>query len=221
MDKENPAVRKYIAQRADLLGAIRLPNNTFKSAAGTEVTSDILFLQKRDSIIDIEPDWVHLNNNEKGTKMNQYFVDHPDMILGEMLEITGQYGMETACVPYENESLDELLNVAVQNITGSIWEYDFDDLTDSEQDTAIPADPTVKNFSYTVVDGQIYYRENSKMNKIDLSETAQNRIKGMIEIRDCVRTLIEYQTEDYSDKQIRKNSKNLINSMMIFLKSMG
>ena len=209
MDKENPAVRKYIAQRADLLGAIRLPNNTFKSAAGTEVTSDILFLQKRDSIIDIEPDWVHLNNNEKGTKMNQYFVDHPDMILGEMLEITGQYGMETACVPYENESLDELLNVAVQNITGSIWEYDFDDLTDSEQDTAIPADPTVKNFSYTVVDGQIYYRENSKMNKIDLSETAQNRIKGMIEIRDCVRTLIEYQTEDYSDKQITQKQQEL------------
>ncbi len=209
MDKENPAVRKYIAQRADLLGAIRLPNNTFKSAAGTEVTSDILFLQKRDSIIDIEPDWVHLNTNEKGIKMNQYFVDHPDMILGEMLEITGQYGMETACVPYENEPLDELLNVAVQNITGSIWEYDFDDLTDSEQDTAIPADPTVKNFSYTVVDGQIYYRENSKMNKIDLSETAQNRIKGMIEIRDCVRTLIEYQTEDYSDEQITQKQQEL------------
>ena len=209
MDKENPAVRKYIAQRADLLGAIRLPNNTFKSAAGTEVTSDILFLQKRDGIIDTEPDWVHLNTNKKGIKMNQYFVDHPDMILGEMLEITGQYGMETACVPYENESLDELLNVAVQNITGSIWEYDFDDLTDSEQDTAIPADPTVKNFSYTVVDGQIYYRENSKMNKIDLSETAQNRIKGMIEIRDCVRTLIEYQTEDYSDKQITEKQQEL------------
>ena len=209
MDKENPAVRKYIAQRADLLGAIRLPNNTFKSAAGTEVTSDILFLQKRDSIIDIEPDWVHLNTNEKGIKMNQYFVDHPDMILGEMLEITGQYGMETACVPYENEPLDELLNVAVQNITGSIWEYDFDDLTDSEQDTAIPADPTVKNFSYTLVDGQIYYRENSKMNKIDLSETAQNRIKGMIEIRDCVRTLIEYQTEDYSDNQITEKQQEL------------
>ena len=209
MDKENPAVRKYIAQRADLLGAIRLPNNTFKSAAGTEVTSDILFLQKRDRIIDIEPDWVHLNTNEKGIKMNQYFVDHPDMILGEMLEITGQYGMETACVPYENESLDELLNVAVQNITGSIWEYDFDDLTDSEQETAIPADPTVKNFSYTVVDGQIYYRENSKMNKIDLSETAQNRIKGMIEIRDCVRTLIEYQTEDYSDNQITEKQQEL------------
>ena len=209
MDKENPAVRKYIAQRADLLGAIRLPNNTFKSAAGTEVTSDILFLQKRDSIIDIEPDWVHLNTNEKGIKMNQYFVDHPDMILGEMLEITGQYGMETACVPYENEPLDELLNVAVQNITGSIWEYDFDDLTDSEQDTAIPADPTVKNFSYTVVDGQIYYRENSKMNKIDLSETAQNRIKGMIEIRDCVHTLIEYQTEDYSDEQITEKQQEL------------
>ena len=158
MDKENPTVRKYIAQRADLLGAIRLPNNTFKSAAGTEVTSDILFLQKRDGIIDTEPDWVHLNTNKKGIKMNQYFIDHPKMILGEMSEITGQYGIETACVPYENKPLDELLNVAVQNITGSIWEYDFDDLTDSEQETAIPADPTVKNFSYTVVDGQIYYR---------------------------------------------------------------
>ena len=209
MDKENPAVRKYIAQRADLLGAIRLPNNTFKSAAGTEVTSDILFLQKRDGIIDTEPDWVYLNTNKNSIKMNQYFVDHPNMILGEMSEITGQYGIETACVPYENKPLDELLNVAVQNITGSIWEYDFDDLTDSEQDTAIPADPTVKNFSYTVVDGQIYYRENSKMNKIDLSETAQNRIKGMIEIRDCVHTLIEYQTEDYSDEQITEKQQEL------------
>lgn len=207
MDKENPAVRKYIAQRAELLGAIRLPNNTFKSAAGTEVTSDILFLQKRDRLIDIEPDWVHLNTNADGIKMNQYFVDNPDMVIGEMKMVSGPYGPQAECIAYEGQSLEEQLNDAIQNIHAEITEYEM-----VEQDTdenVIPADPTVKNFSYTLVDGQIYFRENSVMKLVEASVSAQNRIKGLIEIRDCVRTLIEYQTEDYPDEDISYQQREL------------
>ena len=202
MDKENPNVRKYIAQRSDLIGAIRLPNNTFKAAAGTEVTSDILFLQKRSALLDIEPDWVHLGTDANGLKMNQYFVDNPDMIMGEMKEVSGPYGPETACVPYDGQDLGELLNAAIQNINGHISDYEVEELADPEQDTSIPADLTVRNFSYCIVDGKIYYRENSRMNPVEVSATAESRIKGMIGIRDCVRTLIEYQTEDYPDSMI-------------------
>ena len=207
MDKENPTVRKYIAQRAELLGAIRLPNNTFKSAAGTEVTSDILFLQKRDRLIDIEPEWVHLNTNADGIKMNQYFVDNPDMVIGEMKMVSGPYGPQAECIAYEGQSLEEQLNDAIQNIHAEITEYELE-----EQDTdenVIPADPTVKNFSYTLVDGQIYFRENSVMKPVEASVTAQNRIKGLIEIRDGVRTLIEYQTEDYPDEDISYQQREL------------
>ena len=209
MDKQNPTVRKYIAQRAELLGAIRLPNNTFKAAAGTEVTSDILFLQKRDSLVDIQPDWVHLNTDENGIRMNQYFIDNPDMILGEMKEISGPYGPEPACVPYADQSLEELLHTAIANINGQIWEYDFDELVDNEEDQSIPADPNVRNFSYALADGKIYYRENSRMTPAELSATAESRIKGMIAIRDSVRTLIEYQTEDHPDSIIKAEQLNL------------
>jgi N12 class adenine-specific DNA methylase len=209
MDKESPVVRKYIAQRADLLGAIRLPNDTFKAAAGTEVTSDILFFQKRDRLIDKEPDWVHLNTDENGVKMNQYFIDNPDMILGEMQMVSGPYGPESACVPYDGQELEALLTEAVQNITGQITEYEMDELSDDEEDHSIPADPSVRNFSYTVVDGKIYYRENSRMVPIDAAVTAENRIKGMIAIRDSVRTLIEYQTEDFPDEMIADEQKRL------------
>ena len=209
MDKESPVVRKYIAQRADLLGAIRLPNDTFKSAAGTDVTSDILFLQKRDTLTVEEPAWVHLNTDENGLKMNQYFIDNPDMVLGEMREISGPFGPETACVPFEDQDLGDLLSSAIQNITGSITEYDLDDLAEEEEDNSIPADPSVRNFSYTVVDGKVYYRENSRMVPVDLSVTAENRVKGLIEIRDTVRRLIEYQAEDYSDDMISGQQKLL------------
>lgn len=209
MDKENPSVRKYIAQRADLLGAIRLPNNTFKDAAGTEVTSDIIFLQKRDRLIDIEPDWVHLNTDENGIKMNQYFVDNPDMIMGEMKLISSAHGPTPACIAYEDGDLAEQLESAIQNIHAQVTEYEFDDLVDEEEDNSIPADPDVRNFSYTVIDGKIYYRENSRMNPVDVSMTAENRIKGMIGIRDCVRTLIEYQTEDYPDVTIKEQQEKL------------
>lgn len=208
MDKDNPSVRKYIAQRADLLGAIRLPNNTFKSAAGTEVTSDILFLQKRDSLVDIEPDWVHLGRDANGLRINQYFVDNPDMIMGQMQEVMGQYGPEIACIPYEGQDLGEMLDGAIQNIHGQVTEYELDDLTD-EDTAAIPADLSVRNFSFTLVDGKIYYRTNSIMNPVEMSSTAANRIKGMIGIRDCVRKLIEYQTEDYPDSIIQQEQQVL------------
>ncbi len=209
LDKENPSVRKYIAQRADLIGAIRLPNNTFKGAAGTEVTSDIIFLQKRDRIIDSEPDWAHLNTDENGVKMNQYFVDNPDMIMGEMKMVSGPFGPESACLPIEGQNLEEALNDAIQNIHAEITEYEFEDYEDDEIDNSIPADPDVRNFSYTVYDGKIYYRENSRMVLVDVSMTGENRIKGLIEIRDCVRTLIEYQTEDYPEYEIRKQQMKL------------
>ena len=208
MDKENSAVRKYIAQRAELLGAIRLPNNTFKGNAGTEVVSDILILQKRDRLIDIEPDWVHLDTDENGIKMNSYFVQHPEMILGEMKMVSGRFGMEATCVPYENADLAAQLDDAVANIHGEITEYETEEELE-EEDNSIPADPTVRNFSYTVVDDKIYYRENSRMTPVEVSATAENRIKGMIAIRNSVRTLIELQTEDYPDSEIKAEQERL------------
>ena len=208
MDKETLAVRKYIAQRSELLGAIRLPNNTFKGNAGTEVVSDILILQKRDRLIDIEPDWVHLDTDENGIKMNSYFVQHPEMILGEMKMVSGRFGMEATCVPYENADLAAQLDDAVANIHGEITEYEAEEELE-EEDNSIPADPTVRNFSYTVVDDKIYYRENSRMTPVEVSATAENRIKGMIAIRNSVRTLIELQTEDYPDSEIKAEQERL------------
>ena len=208
MDKETLAVRKYIAQRAELLGAIRLPNNTFKGNAGTEVISDILILQKRDRLIDIEPDWVHLDTDENGIKMNSYFVQHPEMILGEMKMVSGRFGMEATCVPYENADLAAQLDEAVANIHGEITEYEAEEELE-EEDNSIPADPAVRNFSYTVVDDKIYYRENSRMTPVEVSATAENRIKGMIAIRNSVRTLIELQTEDYPDSEIKAEQERL------------
>jgi len=208
MDKETLAVRKYIAQRAELLGAIRLPNNTFKGNAGTEVVSDILILQKRDRLIDIEPDWIHLDTDENGIKMNSYFVQHPEMILGEMKMVSGRFGMEATCVPYENADLAAQLDEAVANIHGEITEYEAEEELE-EEDNSIPADSAVRNFSYTVVDDKIYYRENSRMTPVEVSATAENRIKGMIAIRNSVRTLIELQTEDYPDSEIKAEQERL------------
>lgn len=208
MDKENPAVRKYIAQRAELLGAIRLPNNTFKGNAGTEVVSDILILQKRDRIIDIEPDWVHLNTDENGIRTNSYFVEHPDMILGDMKMVSGRFGEELTCVPYKNADLAALLDEAVFNIHGEINEYEQDEELE-EEDNSIPADPNVRNFSYTLLDDVIYFRENSRMSPVDMSATAENRIKGLIEIRNSVRHLLELQTEDYPDSDIKAEMQRL------------
>ena len=220
MDKETLAVRKYIAQRAELLGAIRLPNNTFKGNAGTEVVSDILILQKRDRLIDIEPDWVHLDTDENGIKMNSYFVQHPEMILGEMKMVSGRFGMEAACVPYENADLAAQLDEAVANIHGEITEYEIEEELE-EEDNSIPADPTVRNFSYTVVDDKIYYRENSRMTPVEVSATAENRIKGMIAIRNSVRTLIELQTEDYPDSEIKAEQERLNRLYDTFLGKYG
>ena len=209
MDKESPVVRKYIAQRADLLGAVRLPNSTFKSAAGTEVTSDILFFQKRDRLIDFEPDWVHLDTDGNGIKMNRYFVDNPEMVVGDMKMVSGPFGPESACILDDGQDLESLLTEAVQSITGQITEYEVDEISDDEVDHSIPADPTVRNFSYTVVDGSIFYRENSRMVPIDTSVTAENRINGLIGIRDSVRALIEYQTEDFPDDMISSEQAKL------------
>jgi len=220
MDKTNSAVRRYIAQRADLLGAIRLPNNTFKSNAGTEVVSDILFLQKRDRLIDIEPDWVHLDTDENGIEMNSYFVRHPEMVLGEMKMVTGRFGLESTCEPYENANLESQLAEAVSNIHGEISDYEVDDEMESE-DNSIPANPSVRNFSYTVVDDVIYFRENSKMTPVEVSATAENRIKGMIAIRDCVRELIELQTEDYPDSEIKQAQEKLNTLYDNFTKKYG
>jgi len=219
MDKENSNIRRYLAQRADLLGAIRLPNNTFKSAAGTEVTSDILFLQKRDVLTVEEPAWVHLNTDEDGVKMNQYFIDHPEMVLGEMREVSGPYGPETACLPMEGQDLGDQLTAAIQNIQGSITEYVLDD--PEAEDKSIPADPEVRNFSYTLVDGQVYYRENSRMTLAERSRTAQERIKGLIGLRECVRTLIEYQTEDYPNADIQAEQTRLNALYDAFVKAHG
>ena len=208
MDKRTASARKYIAQRSELLGAIRLPNNAFKAAAGTEVVSDILFLQKRERMVDIEPEWVHLATNEDGIQMNSYFIDHPDMVLGEMKMVSGPFGPTPTCEPYPEQPLEALLAEAVQNIHGEITAYDREEELEGE-DHSIEADPAVRNFSYTLVDGQIYYRENSRMNPVEVSKTAESRIKGMIELRDCVRTLLEYQTEDYPDEEIKAQQAKL------------
>ena len=220
MDKANSSVRKYIAQRAELLGAIRLPNNTFKGNAGTEVVSDILFLQKRERLIDIEPDWVYLDTDENGIKMNSYFVQHPEMILGEMKMVSGRFGPEATCEAFENADLGELLNEAVINIHGEISEYEVADELD-EEDNSIPADPNVRNFSYTVVDDKIYFRENSRMTPVEVSATAENRIKGMIAVRDSVRNLIELQTEDYPDSEIKQAQEKLNTLYDSFTKKYG
>ena len=208
MDKRTANVRKYIAQRAELLGAIRLPNNAFKAAAGTEVVSDILFLQKRDRMVDIEPEWVHLATDSNGIQMNSYFVDNPDMVLGEMKMVSGPYGPEPTCAPFPDQPLESLLANAIQNIHGEITAYDREEELEGE-DRSIEADPTVRNFSYTLVDGKIYYRENSRMNPVEVSKTAESRIKGMIELRDCVRALLEYQTEDYPEEEIKGQQAKL------------
>lgn len=207
MDKENSNIRRYIAQRADLLGAIRLPNDTFKGNAGAEVVSDILVLQKRDRMLDIEPDWIQLDNTEDGIRMNKYFVDNPDMVLGNMKMVSGRFGPESTCIPYDDRSLEELLDVAVKNIQGQITEVQIGD--EFEEDLSIPALPDVRNFSYTVVDGKIYFRENSRMTPVDVSATAENRIKGMISIRDSTRKLIELQTDDYPEEDILAEQKIL------------
>lgn len=208
MDKRTASARKYLAQRSELLGAIRLPNNAFKAAAGTEVVSDILFLQKRERMVDIEPEWVHLATDENGIQMNSYFIDHPDMVLGEMKMVSGPFGPTPTCEPYPEQPLEALLSEAIQNIHGEIVAYDREEELDGE-DHSIEADPAVRNFSYTLVDGQIYYRENSRMNPVEVSKTAESRIKGMIELRDCVRTLLEYQTEDYPDEEIKAQQAKL------------
>ena len=208
MDKQTASARKYIAQRAELLGAIRLPNNAFKAAVGTEVVSDILFLQKRERMVDIEPEWVHLATNEDGIQMNSYFIDHPDMVLGEMKMVSGPFGPTPTCEPYPEQPLEALLAEAVQNIHGEITAYDREEELEGE-DHSVEADPAVRNFSYTLVDGQIYYRENSRMNPVEVSKTAESRIRGMIELRDCVRTLLEYQTEDYPDEEIQAQQAKL------------
>ena len=220
MDKENSAVRKYLAQRADLIGAIRLPDNAFKRNAGTEVTSDILFLQKRDRMTDIEPDWVHLDTDENGIRMNRYFVQHPDMVLGNMVMETTRFGMDSACKAYEGADLGEQLAEAIQNLHAEITAYEVDEL-DEEEDRSIPADPEVRNFSYTIVDGQIYFRENSRMQPVEASVTAENRIRGMIALRDCTRRLIELQTEGYPDEDILKEQARLNTLYDEFTKKYG
>ena len=211
MDKASPEVRKYIAQRAELLGAIRLPDNTFKANAGTEVTSDILILQKRDRVMDIEPDWVHLDTDENGVTMNRYFVEHPEMVLGEIKMESTRFGtFEPVCKARKDIPLSELLSNAVQRINGEIPELDsgVDEISD-EQELSVPADPNVRNFSFTLVDGRVYFRENDRMQPASVSMTAENRIKGLIQIRDCVRKLIEYQTEDYPEEMICTEQENL------------
>ena len=208
LDKENSAVRKYLAQRADLIGAIRLPDNTFKRNAGTEVTSDIIFLQKRDHITDLDQDWVHLDTDENGIRMNSYFVQHPEMILGDMVMESTRFGPDSACKAREGEDLSEQLANAIQFLQAEIKPYELEEL-DEEEDRSIPADPTVKNFSYTIADGQVYYRENSLMHPVEVSVTAESRIRGMIELRECTRRLIEYQTEGYPDEDIAAEQQKL------------
>lgn len=208
MDKQTASARKYIAQRAELLGAIRLPNNAFKAAAGTEVVSDILFLQKRDRMVDIEPEWVHLAESEDGIQMNRYFLDHPDMVLGEMKMVSGPFGPTPTCEPYSDRSLEKLLSEAIRNIHGEITAYDREEELEGE-DHSIEADPAVRNFSYTLVDGKVYYRENSRMNPVEVSKTTESRIRGLIELRGCVRLLLEYQTEDYSEEKIKEQQAKL------------
>ena len=220
MDKKNSAVRKYIAERADLLGAIRLPNDTFQKNAGTKVTSDILFLQKRESLAVEEPDWIFLDEDENGVPMNRYFVKHTEMILGEMVMESSRFGMDSTCKPREGGSLESQLAKAIQNIHAEITDYEAEELVE-EDDQSIPANPEAENFSYTLVEGKIYYRENSRMKLVELSMTGQNRVRGMIAIRDSVRKLIEYQTEDYPDSDIKKEQENLNGLYDAFQKKYG
>ena len=221
MDKKSPEVRKYLAQRAELLGAIRLPNTAFKENAGTEVTSDILFLKKRDRVIDIEPDWVHLCENEDGIAMNQYFADHPEMIMGKMEMVSGQFGMEATCTPDTTISLSKQLEKAISHIEGSIDEVEFDELNDELAREAIPADPGVKNYSYTIVDERVYYRENSIMKPVDVSETMEQRMKGMVQIRDCTQELIDYQLNEYPEDMIKSKQAELNELYDAFSKKYG
>ena len=209
MDKKNPSIRKYIAQRAELLGAVRLPNDIFRKNAGTEVTADILFLQKRDRMAETEPDWLYLDMDENGVTQNRYFVSHPEMVLGEMVMENTQYGMASTCRPYEDKELESLLSEAVENIEAELLEYESEELASEETDGSVPADPSVSNFSYTMLEGKIYYRENSRMKPVELSVTGGNRVKGMIAIRDCVRELIDYQTGGYRDEDINRCQKEL------------
>lgn len=219
LDKENDSTRRYISQRAELIGAIRLPDNTFKKNAGTEVTTDIIFLKKRDKVTDIEDEWVQVDTTDDGIKMNKYFIEHPQMILGEMQQISTQYGMDYACKAYENADLEELLEVAIQNLNAEIEDYQID--IEDDEDKSIPADPSVRNFSYTIIDEQIYYRENSQMYLQDLPLTTVNRIKGMISIRDCVRDLIETQLDDGSDEDIKQIQAKLNSLYNSFVKNYG
>ena len=221
MDKKSPEVRKYLAQRAELLGAIRLPNTAFKENAGTEVTSDILFLKKRDRVIDIEPDWVHLCENEDGIAMNQYFADHPEMIMGKMEMVSGQFGMEATCTPDTTISLSKQLEKAISHIEGSIDEVEFDELDDELAREAIPADPGVKNYSYTIVDERVYYRENSIMKPVDVSETMEQRMKGMVQIRNCTQELIDYQLNEYPEDMIKSKQAELNELYDAFSKKYG
>ena len=221
MDKKSPEVRKYLAQRAELLGAIRLPNTAFKENAGTEVTSDILFLKKRDRVIDIEPDWVHLCENEDGIAMNQYFADHPEMIMGKMQMVSGQFGMEATCTPDTAIPLSKQLEKAISHIEGSIDEVEFDELDDELAREAIPADPGVKNYSYTIVDERVYYRENSIMKPVDVSETMEQRMKGMVQIRDCTQELIDYQLNEYPEDMIKSKQAELNELYDAFSKKYG
>ena len=221
MDKKSPEVRKYLAQRAELLGAIRLPNTAFKENAGTEVTSDILFLKKRDRVIDIEPDWVHLCENEDGIAMNQYFADHPEMIMGKMEMVSGQFGMEATCTPDTTISLSKQLEKAISHIEGSIDEVEFDELDDELAREAIPADPGMKNYSSTIVDERVYYRENSIMKPVDVSETMEQRMKGMVQIRDCTQELIDYQLNEYPEDMIKSKQAELNELYDAFSKKYG
>lgn len=219
MDKESPAVRKYLAQRADLIGAIRLPNTAFKASAGTDVTSDILFLQKRDRIVDIEPDWVHLDTDENGIRMNSYFVRHPEMVLGEMAMESTQYGMDSVCKPYENADLADLLSEAVSGLHAQIPTYEQDG--PEEEDLSIPADPNVRNYSFTSVDGKLYFRIDSRMEPVELPLTTENRVRGMIALRDCTRQLIEYQAENHPDEIIRREQEKLNGLYDAYVKNTG
>ena len=221
MDKKSPEVRKYLAQRAELLGAIRLPNTAFKENAGTEVTSDILFLKKRDRVIDIEPDWVHLTENEDGIAMNQYFADHPEMIMGKMKMVSGQFGMEATCTPDTSIPLSQQLEKAISHIEGNIDAVEFEELDDELQRESIPADPNVKNYSYTLVDDRVYYRENSIMKPVEVSETMEQRMKGMVQIRDCTQELIEYQLNEYPDDMIKNKQTELNELYDAFSKKYG
>lgn len=221
MDKEGEQVRRYIAQRAELLGAIRLPNNAFKGNAGTEVTSDIIFLQKRDRIIDLEPDWVHIGEDKNGIRINQYFINNPEMVLGEMTMETAQYGLNSACKPIEGANLEEQLNEVIKYIQGDFEEIEISEEVLIDEGAIIPADPNVRNFSFTIVAGEVYFRENSQMICQDLKEIELDRLKGMVELRDITRKLIESQAEDYGDTEIKSIQLELNQQYDNFVKNFG